>query len=122
MAAGGGGRAGGGRAVSPLPNLLRDLPDARAVEVIEPIIAAPGLRIERVVSHGQASPPGFWYDQAEAEWVVLLAGAARLHFADETEARLLVPGDQVHIAPHRRHRVEWTDPATPTVWLAVFHV
>ena len=53
--------------------------------------------------------------------MLLLAGAARLRFADETEDRVLGPGDHVHIAPHRRHRVEWTDPAVPTVWLAVFH-
>jgi cupin 2 domain-containing protein len=31
------------------------------------------------------------------------------------------PGDHVHIPAHRRHRVEWTDPAQPTVWLAVHH-
>jgi cupin 2 domain-containing protein len=53
--------------------------------------------------------------------VVLLAGAARLRFEDEPDARRLGPGDWVHIAVHRRHRVEWTDPATPTVWLAVFY-
>ncbi len=102
-------------------NLLRDLPDARAGEVTETILAAPGLRIERIVSLGQASPPGFWYDQPEAEWVLLLKGAARLRFADEPEARVLSPGDCLDIAAHRRHRVEWTDPAEPTVWLAVFY-
>ncbi len=102
-------------------NILADLPDARAGEVIDTLLAAPGLRIERIVSLGQASPPGFWYDQAEAEWVLLLAGAARLRFDDEPEARTLHPGDRVEIAAHRRHRVEWTDPATPTVWLAVFY-
>ena len=102
-------------------NLLRDLPGARAGEITEALVAAPGIRIERIVSFGQASPPGFWYDQAEAEWVLLLAGAARLRFADEPEARSLGPGDWVEIAPHRRHRVEWTDPAKPTVWLAVFY-
>jgi cupin 2 domain-containing protein len=102
-------------------NLLRDLPDARGSEITDPIVGAPGIRIERIVSLGQASPPGFWYDQAEAEWVLLLAGAARLRFADEPEPRLLGPGDWVEIAPHRRHRVDWTDPARPTVWLAVFY-
>src|SRR5579875_3659820 len=110
-------RIGGGRAV----NLLSPLPDARAAEVAEILLARPGLRIARIVSLGQQSPPGFWYDQDEGEWVVLLAGAARLRFADEAEERLLRPGDVVDIAPHRRHRVEWTDPATPTVWLAVFY-
>jgi cupin 2 domain-containing protein len=101
-------------------NLLCDLPDADSGEISETLLAAPGLRIERIVSHGQASPPGFWYDQVEAEWVLLLAGAARLRFADEAEDRALQPGDQIDIAPHRRHRVEWTDPDRPTIWLAVF--
>ena len=102
-------------------NLLRDLPDASAAEITEALVARPGLRIERIVSSGQASPPGFWYDQAEGEWVLLLASAARLRFADEAEARLLGPGDWLDIAPHRRHRVDWTDPAAATVWLAVFY-
>jgi cupin 2 domain-containing protein len=101
-------------------NLLRDLPAARGGEVTETLLAAPGLRIERIVSHGQASPPGFWYDQADAEWILLLAGAARLRFADEERDRVLVPGDHLDIAAHRRHRVSWTDPTQPTVWLAVF--
>jgi cupin 2 domain-containing protein len=102
-------------------NLLRDLPDSRAGEVTDPIMAAPGLRIERIVSLGQRSLPGFWYDQPQSEWVVLLAGAARLRFADEAHERALGPGDWLHIEARRRHRVEWTDPATPTIWLAVFH-
>ena len=102
-------------------NLLRDLPDARDREITETLLVAPGLRVERIVSQGQSSPPGFWYEQDESEWVLLLAGAARLRFADENKHRVLGPGDHVHIAPHRRHRVEWTDPEAPTVWLAVFH-
>jgi cupin 2 domain-containing protein len=102
-------------------NLLRDLPDAATREIIDTVLAAPGLRIERIVSMGQASAEGFWYDQEEAEWVLLLAGGARLRFADEPEPRALEAGDWVHIAAHRRHRIDWTDPARPTVWLAVFH-
>jgi cupin 2 domain-containing protein len=105
----------------PPANLLRDLPDARNAEITEMLVAAPGMRIERIVSLGQRSPPGFWYDQDEAEWVLLVAGAARLRFADEAEDRVLGPGDHVHIAPRRRHRVEWTDPAAPTIWLTVFY-
>ena len=102
-------------------NLLHDLPDGRATENTDALVARPGLRIERIVSFGQASPEGFWYDQDEAEWVLLLTGAASLRFEDEPEARLLGPGDWLEIAAHRRHRVEWTEPAQPTVWLAVFY-
>ncbi len=101
-------------------NLLCPLPEARAAEIVDRLLTHPHLRIERIVSHGQASPPGFWYEQAEAEWVLLLAGAARLRFEDEPEPRTLAPGDCIDIAPRRRHRVDWTDPAAPTVWLAVF--
>ena len=100
-------------------NLLRDLPDARAAEIVERLAGGGAARIERIVSHGQAGREDFWYDQDEAEFVLIIAGAARLRFADG-EMLALVPGDWVEIAPHRRHRVEWTDPAGPTVWLAVF--
>jgi len=53
--------------------------------------------------------------------VLLLAGAARLRFADENAARVLGPGDWLDIAPNRRHRVDWTDPMAPTVWLVIFY-
>jgi len=79
-------------------NLLSPLPDARAAEQIQTVLTRPGLRVERIVSLGQASPPGFWYDQAEGEWALVLAGTAKLRFADEPEARLLRPGDWLDIA------------------------
>lgn len=80
-----------------------------------------GLRIERIVSTGHCSPPDFWYDQPDGEWVLLVQGAARLRFADEATARELTSGDYVDIAPHRRHRVDWTTPEQPTIWLAVHY-
>ena len=94
---------------------------ALTAELADALLSRPGLRIERIVSQGQASPAGFWYDQAEGEWVLVLAGAARLRFEDEPNARLLGPGDWLDIAPRRRHRVDWTAPAVPTIWLAVFY-
>jgi cupin 2 domain-containing protein len=102
-------------------NFLSELPSARHEEIVETLASGHGVRIERIVSHGQASPEGFWYDQDDAEFVVLVSGAARLRFADEAEARSLAPGDAIDIAPHRRHRVDWTDPTRPTVWLAIFY-
>src|ERR1700758_5483165 len=92
-------------------NLLFPLPDASTGEQVETLLTRSGVRLERIVSQGQASPPGFWYDHAEGEWVLLLAGAAKLRFADEPEARLLRAGDWLGIAPHRRHRVALTHPA-----------
>jgi cupin 2 domain-containing protein len=103
-------------------NLFAGLPAAaQPTELFDTLLNRPGLRIERIVSTGQASPPGFWYEQADAEWVVLLSGEALLRFEDETEARSLHAGDWLYIEALRRHRVEWTAPATPTVWLAVHH-
>jgi cupin 2 domain-containing protein len=116
VATGGDGDLGGQRRM----NLLRDLPAAGAGEIIERLAGNAAVRIERIVSRGEVSPAGFWYDQDEAEFVLLVSGAARLCFADG-ETLALGPGDWVDIAPHRRHRVDWTDPDQPTVWLAVFY-
>lgn len=103
-------------------NIYSDLPTTPlAKESFAPLLTHPGIRIERIVSTGQASPPDFWYDQEEAEWVILLAGEAQLRFADETEARQLRPGDWLEIAAHRRHRVESTSSTPPAVWLAIFY-
>ncbi|MBA1203286.1 cupin domain-containing protein [Pseudomonas capeferrum] len=104
-------------------NLFSVLPDANPAspEWIDALLTRPGLRIERIVSTGQASPPGFWYDQEEGEWVVLLSGSAGLRLEHEAQTRVLAPGDHLDIPPHCRHRVEWTDKAVPTVWLAVFY-
>lgn len=77
-----------------------------------------GFRLERIVSTGQSSPPGFWYAQKEDEWVVLLQGEARLSWEDGT-ATLLRAGDTLFIAAHRKHRVEETTKEPPCVWLAV---
>jgi cupin 2 domain-containing protein len=100
-------------------NIFVDLPEKAEQEQFLPLLAAPGLRVERIVSFGQASPPGFWHDQDESEWVILLAGSAALRFSDRDELVTLAPGDYLEIAAHRRHRVEWTDATLPTVWLAV---
>lgn len=100
-------------------NLFNPLPDALVQEQFDPLLAHPGLRIERIVSFGQASPPGFWYDQPQGEWVLLLRGSAGLRLEHEARERVLGPGDHVEIPAHCRHRVEWTDSQQATVWLAV---
>lgn len=102
-------------------NLFTEVTPATAGEQFDALLARPGLRIERIVSTGQNSPPDFWYDQAEGEWVAVLQGEARLRFADEDAPRHLRAGDFVDIAPHRRHRVDWTPADQVTVWLAVFY-
>jgi len=102
-------------------NLFDRLPPPTSEEEFIELLGRPGLRIERIVSTGQCSPPDFWYDQAAGEWVLVVQGEARLRFADEAEARHLKAGDFLDIAPHRRHRVDWTVPDQATVWLAVHY-
>jgi cupin 2 domain-containing protein len=100
-------------------NLFDGVPLSAEEEIFTQLVTVPGLRIERIVSTGQASPEGSWFDQEWNEWVIVLAGQAELVFEDETEALRLAPGDHLLIPAHRRHRVLWTDPMQPTVWLAV---
>lgn len=106
--------------MDPTQNLLTDLPAALEDEVITELLTAPGVRLERIVSHGQTTPEGTWYDQEDGEWVMVVSGAARLFIEGEAEDRILGPGDHLFLPPHCRHRVTWTDPDQPTVWLALF--
>ncbi len=100
-------------------NLLADIPASLPAERFDALLARPGVRIERIVSTGQASPPGFWYDQPQDEWVCVIAGAASLIIDGEAQPRVLKAGDWLEIPAHVRHRVEWTDADAPTVWLAI---
>ena len=88
-------------------------------EVVQTLVQAANVRIERIVSHGHASAADLWYDQPQHEWVIVLQGAARLQFEDGLVE--LKPGDFINIAAHQRHRVDWTTPAEPTIWLAVHY-
>ena len=101
-------------------NLFADLPTDLPEELVEVLAENKHARIERIVSTGHASPDGFWCDQEEAEWVVVLKGEARLRFEDDDKPIHMKMGDSINIPAHRKHRVEWTTPDEPTVWLAVF--
>jgi cupin 2 domain-containing protein len=101
-------------------NLLASIPDAAAGEVTTPLVARSGVRFERIVSRGQASPEGFWYDQTEHEFVFLVQGYAELEFADERIVTLRA-GDWLEIEAHVRHRVRSTASDEPTVWLVAFY-
>jgi cupin 2 domain-containing protein len=100
-------------------NLFANLPSSLSKELIETLVRSSTVRIERIVSQGHASPPDFWYDQPQNEWVVVLRGAARLRFEDKTLD--MKPGDFIEIPAHRKHRVDGTAPNEPTVWLAVHY-
>lgn len=100
-------------------NILADLPPAIPDEDIETLVDASSVRIERIVSCGQSTPAGQWFDQARDEWVLVLSGSAELLFEGSAAARRMTAGDAVLIPAGCRHRVSWTDPALKTVWLAV---
>jgi cupin 2 domain-containing protein len=103
----------------PIQNLFSGIGHEGRAEKITALLSAPNVRIDRIVSNGQASPPDFWWDQDWAEWVVLLTGAAGIMFEGDKTPHELRPGDYVHIPAHVRHRVEWTHKEQPTIWLAV---
>ena len=99
-------------------NLPGDLPDELSTVLVE----SGNLKIERIVSDGHASPEGFWYDQEQNEWVLLMSGTAVLAIEKETgiETVVLEPGDHLLLPAHQRHRVESTSETEKTIWLAVF--
>lgn len=102
----------------PVANLFAALPPARDGEAFEALLERPGVRIERIVSHGQATPADAPMVQAQDEWVVLLAGAAGLRI-EGMAAVTLRPGDHLFIPRGQKHWVTWTASDRPSVWLAV---
>ena len=100
-------------------NLFANVPTHLPDELFTTLLDAAAVRVERIVSQGHASPEGSWCDQDRHEWVMVLKGAARLRFEDG--AVEMKPGDFVNIPAHKKHRVEWTTPDEPTVWLAVHY-
>jgi cupin 2 domain-containing protein len=100
-------------------NLFENLPDTCTAEIFETLLENKNLKIERIVSDGQATPPGQWYDQGWDEWVVLLQGNAGILFEEDHAPVVLKPGDNLFIPTHKIHRVEWTDPKQKTIWLVI---
>lgn len=103
-----------------LANIFESIPDNLDNEIFENIIQSPNIRVERIISKGQSTPDGSWYDQDEHEWVMLLEGEALLWFEDGSSARLR-KGDHINIPAHCKHKVAWTDPDQVSIWLAVFY-
>jgi cupin 2 domain-containing protein len=99
-------------------NIFADVPTSLPDELVQTLLTASALRIERIVSLGHASPEGFWYDQDAPEWVMVVSGAARLGFEGEAPVEMTA-GSFINIPAHKRHRVEWTDPSSPTIWFAI---
>ncbi len=87
-------------------------------ELFESLVSADNILIERIISTGQTTPPGEWYDQDRDEWVILLQGSASLAYANGTDIKLTT-GDYLFIPAHQKHRVEYTSSEPPCIWLAV---
>ena len=104
-----------------MQNLFHPLPSDLREEVVETLVQASSVKVERIVSNGQRSPDGFWYDQPDDEWVVVLAGSARLRFEGDDPPLEMKPGDSILIPAHRKRRVDWTSPDEPTIWLAIHY-
>lgn len=100
-----------------MSNLFTELPSHLPDELFTTLLEAANVRIERIVSHGHASAADFWYDQPQHEWVIVLKGAARLQFEDGMVEMKV--GDFINIPAFKKHRVDWTTPGEPTVWLGV---
>lgn len=104
-----------------IKNLFEQLPEKSAEESFDDLLSGRDFQVKRIVSTGQSTPAGEWYDQSTDEWVLLLSGGAKLTFESPAESVALRPGDYVCIPAHRRHRVEWTSPEEATVWLALYY-
>ncbi|MBM4076976.1 MAG: cupin domain-containing protein [Planctomycetes bacterium] len=98
-------------------NIFDDLPQHLPKEVVQTLISAADVRIERIISRGHSSAADFWYNQPQHEWVIVLKGAARLQFEDGMVEMKV--GDFINIPAFKRHRVNWTTTDEPTVWLGV---
>jgi cupin 2 domain-containing protein len=102
-------------------NLFTNIPDHLTEELIETLATADDIRVERIVSRGHASPPGFWYDQESNEFVILLKGNAGLAFEGCSELLEMKAGDYINIPAHLKHRVAWTDADQDSIWLAIHY-
>ncbi len=101
-------------------NIFADIPADLISEFVETICDSPNLRIERIVSRGHKSEHGFWYDQKDNEWIIVIKGEAEIVF-DSGHRVHLTAGAYLNIPAHKRHRVSWTCEASNTVWLAVHY-
>ena len=102
-------------------NIFNGIPEDLPDELTEVLAKSGKVRIERILSKGQASPEGFWYDQEQDEFVILLQGAAKLRLEGENDLMSIKTGHWLTIPAHKRHRVEWTSPSEETIWLAVHY-
>jgi cupin 2 domain-containing protein len=103
-----------------IKNIFSGIKNQSPEEIFETIIKTNQFKIERIISSGQSTDKGKWYDQDVDEWVILLKGSAGLLFESNREV-IMKQGDYINIPAHQKHRVEWTDPNEETIWLAIHY-
>jgi cupin 2 domain-containing protein len=105
-----------------MPNIYKLSPElyqaAKLQEQFEAIASSDNLLIERIISTGQTTPDGQWYDQDRDEWVILLQGEAEISYEDNSRMQMR-SGDYLLIPAHKKHRVEYISSEPPCIWLAV---
>jgi len=88
-------------------NFLSKIPSQIPKEIFESIASSENVKIERIISKGQATQKGKWYDQEKNEFVLVLKGNAVIEF-DNNEKVSMNEGDYVIIPKHVKHRVTET--------------
>lgn len=100
-------------------NIFEIPPILPSAEIFESLVDTEQILIEKIISTGQVTPPGEWYDQNRSEWVIVLQGVGELGYEDGSRIQL-TPGDYLLIPAHQKHRVEYTSTEPPCIWLAIF--
>ncbi len=101
-----------------MANIFNLPPELSPEEYFEPLVSGDNVLIDRIISTGQTTPVGEWYDQERDEWVILLQGEASVGYADGSII-VLKAGDYIFIPAHQKHRVEYTSSEPPCIWIAV---
>ncbi|MFC1665375.1 cupin [Pseudomonadota bacterium] len=102
-------------------NIFEAIPADIPSEIFEDLIRNANFRLERIVSHGHASPDNEWYDQDDDEWVLLIEGSAQIEFQTDRRIANLTKGSILNIPAHSKHRVNWTQKENPTIWLTIHY-
>ena len=101
-------------------NFFSKIPELQpGMEEIENILRHGNVRIERITGSGAVSPDGFWFDQDENEWVMLLQGDAVIEFTDGTKTQMTA-GSYISLPAHEKHRLVYTSSDPACIWLAFF--
>ncbi len=103
---------------------LFDLQGEKTEEIMEIMVEKgrlgdkSAIKIERILSYGQATPADYYYDQGWDEWVAIIQGEAILSYDDGRGVDLRA-GDSLLIKRGERHRVDYT--SEDCIWIAVHY-